>query len=846
MTDLFYTILNMSISASVLILAVLLLRLLFRKAPKWITVLLWGLVAVRLICPFALETPFSLMPKNEWITEESTYNEDNQYFDSVPPDRISGDSIIGNDINVEYYESPLEPHIEINRGVSLTFVLNCVWLAGVGIMFVYMLVSYICVYRRIHGAKHFKDNIYTSEAVASPFVFGLIRPRIYLPENMDAISMSYVIAHEEAHLRRFDHLWKPFGFLLLAIHWFNPLIWLGYILLCRDIEMACDERVVRGMNDEERVDYSEALLECSVSRKLITACPLAFGEVGAKERIKTVLSYKKPAFWIVAVAVIACIAVAVCFLTNPQSKADAPDGSYTLEIYYDLDYELTAPLKESNNVKVVIDDLMNVWVYDGEQLMSGGLYKEIKLNAINFDVLFENTAIDIGLVMDLRKDCSASWVMTYTTSENGHHPYLVLVDRNEQVYLAVADYISGTPKRISGVFKLHKNVPEQSVITPDTGKSSLTLEDVITLSAKGTDLTWEDFVPYACRDVGSGLYICRYEIDDIFHLLVGDGKLTGTPMYIRLKLNDGDAYADVTKDDIAAFIREHISVKISVDSSISVPQPVLDYALSILQSHIDTYNGYGESQKAVTRTTYTITEAKIMSISRFNTGTAGLSDACYLYKMECLLKPTETDPANIFLAGGMLLEDGWFKIVQPYFAMYQSWSEGEDTWKPMGVIDELTIATEYGTDEMLAKYGNMYTAALMEMLGSFEGRSRQSITIAEISKDANMVLEDRRYILDENEYTRYILVSITEHSVNEKFTNVRLISMTLGENGMEPDQVHYTFPELTHEKPLLIGVVFYGDMTTYGLMFTDENGNEYGYMVYESGKDGSVCLQQMN
>ena len=315
MTELFYTILNMSISASVLVLVVLLLRLLFRKAPKWVAVLLWGLVAVRLLCPFALETPFSLMPKTEWITEDTSYSDENAYFDNVAPEYITPDPNFADNVNVHYY--PLEPHIEIHRGVNPVFVLNCVWLAGIAVMLVYMFVSYICVYRRINGAKQFKDNIYTSESVSSPFVLGLVRPRIYLPENMDAISMSYVIAHEEAHLRRLDHLWKPIGFLLLAVHWFNPLIWIGYILLCRDIEMACDERVVRSMNDEERVDYSEALLECSVSRKMITACPLAFGEVGAKQRIMSVLNYKKPAFWIILLAVIACIVTAVCFLTNP-------------------------------------------------------------------------------------------------------------------------------------------------------------------------------------------------------------------------------------------------------------------------------------------------------------------------------------------------------------------------------------------------------------------------------------------------------------------------------------------------------------------------------------------------
>lgn len=317
MIGLFYPVANMSISAGILVLVILLLRLLFRGAPKWVTVLLWGLVAIRLVCPFALETSFSLMPKTEWITEDTSYSEENTYFDSVSPEDLSADTNVVEDDVVYYYYQVIDPQIEINRGVSLPFVLNCIWLAGVAAMLVYMLVSYIIVMRRVCGAAQLRGNIYTNEFVTSPFVCGLIRPRIYLPQNMDAASMRYVVAHEEAHLHRLDHLWKPMGFLLLAVHWFNPLMWLGYILFCRDLEFACDQRVVRNMDVGARADYSETLLMCSTDRRTISACPLAFGEVGVKERIKSVLRYKKPRIWIIAAALVVCGAAAVCFLTNP-------------------------------------------------------------------------------------------------------------------------------------------------------------------------------------------------------------------------------------------------------------------------------------------------------------------------------------------------------------------------------------------------------------------------------------------------------------------------------------------------------------------------------------------------
>lgn len=323
MTELFLKIVNMSITASILVFLVLVLRLLLKKAPKWVNVLLWGLVAIRLMCPFAVESPFSLMPKTDWITQETSPKND-LYLNSVP-DSIPAFvfSSLGKDITVTYY--PTDPKIEIHTGVNASFLFSCVWLGGMTVMLLYLVFSYFHIFRRIRSAKLFQDNIYTGDSVASPFVFGVIKPRICLSEAMDAVSMSYVIAHEQAHICRRDHWWKPLGFLLLTVHWFNPVMWIAYIWLCRDIEMACDEKVVRDMGEIERADYSEALLECSIKRSMISACPLAFGEVGVKQRIKSVLNYRKPAFWSVVVAVIACIAVAVCFLTNPMVKITPAD-----------------------------------------------------------------------------------------------------------------------------------------------------------------------------------------------------------------------------------------------------------------------------------------------------------------------------------------------------------------------------------------------------------------------------------------------------------------------------------------------------------------------------------------
>ena len=326
MSELFLKIVNMSISASWLVLAVLLLRLVLKKAPKWVSVLLWGFVAFRLICPVSVESAFSLIPSTETIPEQVIAGPSFDVQTGIPQIDVPVNDYIGD----HYYEGVTVP---ANNGFQVVTVLTIVWLVGIVAMLLYTAVSYFLLRRRVATAVLFRNNIYQSENVDSPFVLGIIKPKIYLPFQMDGKNLEHVIAHEESHIRRKDHWWKPFGFVLLALHWFNPLMWLGYILLCRDIELACDEKVIKEMDNENRADYTQALVACSVNRRSIAACPLAFGEVGVKERVKSVMNYKKPAFWIIIAAIVTCIAVAVCFLTNPKEENDpnlAEDGYYLL------------------------------------------------------------------------------------------------------------------------------------------------------------------------------------------------------------------------------------------------------------------------------------------------------------------------------------------------------------------------------------------------------------------------------------------------------------------------------------------------------------------------------------
>lgn len=333
MNELFLKIINMSISASWLILAVLILRLVLKKAPKWVNVLLWGIVAVRLICPFSFESALSLIPSAETFPEKIISGPSFDVQTGITPI----DNRINDYLGDRYFEGVTVP---ANNGNTIMTILTIVWIIGILLLATYTIISYQRLNRKVDTAVHYKDNIFQSENVSSPFVLGIINPRIYLPFSMNEQDLEHVVAHEQAHIRRKDHWWKPLGFFLLTIHWFNPLMWLAYVLLCRDIELACDEKVIKGLSNEQRADYTQALVACSVNRRMIAACPLAFGEVGVKERVKSVMNYKKPAFWIIILAVIACVIVAVCFLTNPKQdrytlRIVVPAGSQEEFVYTD-------------------------------------------------------------------------------------------------------------------------------------------------------------------------------------------------------------------------------------------------------------------------------------------------------------------------------------------------------------------------------------------------------------------------------------------------------------------------------------------------------------------------------
>ena len=313
MDDVFLKLVNLSISASWLILAVLVLRVVLKKAPKWVMPLLWGVVALRLVCLFSIESALSLIPSAETIPSEiETETREPVLYEQATLDIVTNPTL-PSAAEVPVGVSRQQAQVDFN-------IYSVLWLAGMAALLVHALVSAGKLKRKLATAILLRDNIYESEFVDSPFVFGVVKPNIYLPMHMDEGTAAYVIAHECAHLARRDHWWKVLGYLVLALHWFNPLVWVAYILFCRDIELACDEKVVKGLDGAARADYSQALLSCAAPKRAVAACPLAFGEGNIKTRVKSALHYKKPAFWVAAAAVLAVVIVAVCFLTNPRSE----------------------------------------------------------------------------------------------------------------------------------------------------------------------------------------------------------------------------------------------------------------------------------------------------------------------------------------------------------------------------------------------------------------------------------------------------------------------------------------------------------------------------------------------
>ncbi len=518
MSDLFLHLVNGSINAGWLVLVILLLRLVLKRSPKWVRPALWGLVELRLLLPVSIESPWSLLPSAETVPLDIAQ--------LGAPAIHSGLEAVNAAVNPVLAQFRPDPAASANPLQVLLPILALVWALGAAAMLGYAMISYLLLQRRVATAVRIRDNVYESERVETPFVLGLIHPRILLPMGLAPEDAEMIVAHEAAHIRRRDHWWKLLAFCLLAVYWFHPLLWLAYWLLGRDLELACDEAVIRNFNAAQRADYSQVLLQCSASHRHLAACPLAFGEVGVKQRVKAVLHYKKPAFWLLLAALLAGIVTAVCFLTNPPSPVP-------LE-------QLTPEAAEVWNVPAETGYALSV----GELDELSGWLKSLRL----------------GGVMDSYQGFTPLYTMTITAAgervtcsvfdTEGTHAGLLY----DGVYYRIedADFIAYLIATAQGQAR------SESVEVPpaeETALRTMTLDDVRALSEKGEALTWGDLEGFAYTETGSGLYIRIFEVAGGYTLSVGGGspKAEEQPLYANFTAGEA-AYIDLRTGDLEAFL----------------------------------------------------------------------------------------------------------------------------------------------------------------------------------------------------------------------------------------------------------------------------------------------------
>ena len=707
----FYTffpkILNMSLTASVAIIFVMLLRLLLKKAPKVISYALWGVVLVRLLCPVSFESGISLFGLFETPTVDAT-------------DRTSMvEYIPSNIVHTEYPEVVLpvpgigdtitealpkgEEQLRADPLEGPIFIATYVWWGGILVMAIYGIVTWLQLRRRLVTASPLRENIYLADDIDSPFVMGLVRPKIYLPSEMEQREQSYIILHEQYHIRRLDHIVKALAFVALCIHWFNPLVWVAFILSGKDMEMSCDEAVVLKLGTEIRADYTASLLSLATGKRIIAGMPLAFGEGNTKGRIKNLANWKKPTFWVVLISVISCVVLAICLLTNPtgfkyngsttpiisatyfdfragvegstalnpaqiselvsrleevkntkksdkfggltpgyQISAHLEDGSYirisgyslsdnemvdiewndvryvvsdsefqdylsricagddtvqalgtflinqpygVVQVTYESPHYSFSMVAQENTPEYFIDENLHLYsVKEHSEYPDWtdlGVLTEISLTKDNFDDLFGSNSGDGWHIREsasaIRKNTKKAWTVIY----NQDVLYYILQQKNGELYLAYGYYDysekddpGSDDTNLRWLYLLARK---------DTEKPSLSLNDIIILSQKGNELNWSDFEEFEYIETGFGLYIRRYEINDLFHFSIGGAGPNSEPMYMYLGVNgdDPESRIDIREGGVTEFIEAHRNDTPASPAVVMIPTDTKMYGLQV-------------------------------------------------------------------------------------------------------------------------------------------------------------------------------------------------------------------------------------------------------------------------
>ena len=436
MSELFLTIFNTAVTAGWLVLAVLVARLLLKHAPGWAKCALWAIVGLRLIWPFELESILSLVPSAQTLPTAELYD--------YTPEIHTGIYAVNSTINPVFTQTFLSgPQNSVNPLQVAVFIASVVWVIGMIVMAGYALISYLRLRHRVSVSIPAGEGVYLCDTISSPFILGLMKPKIYLPSDLPQEQWDAILSHERAHLARRDHWWKPLGFALLTVFWFHPLLWFAYVLLCRDVELACDEKVIQSLSPEEKQVYSQTLLECSLPRKWITACPLAFGETSVKARIKAVLHYKKPTLWIIIAALVICSVLAVCFLTNPQSNLTG--AVYQVEEQVFRPSLMSYDPHLSGHFRVTGEDILQ---YDYETRYSGvepgwcdvGRLEKMTLTKENFDeALLVHVTLDEKQPMleQIRRNNKNAW-RVIPTEESSMWDGIFLEQKNGELYYLVS------------------------------------------------------------------------------------------------------------------------------------------------------------------------------------------------------------------------------------------------------------------------------------------------------------------------------------------------------------------------------------------------------------------------
>lgn len=524
MSELFLQLLNMSITAGWVVLGVVVLRLCFRRAPKWISVLLWGLVAVRLLLPFSIESALSLLPSGETVPHEILQAEKPAIQSGIP----SVNAVVNPFLQDSFAPAPGN---SVNPMQVVTEIAAWVWIVGVAGMMLYFFVSFFLLKRKLREAVWVEENIWACDGVDTPFLFGVFRPRIYLPSFLAEEDAAFVIAHEKAHLKRKDHLWKPLGFLLLAVYWFHPLLWVGYILLCKDIELACDEKVLRELGEQSKKPYSNALINCSTSRKWISACPLAFGENGVKARVKSALHYKKPTLWILIGAILVTSFAAVWFLTDPPKGGEvipsegASSESVSVETpSSDNETSLRDPNENEEYVEETpLDESIVKWFgwqylayvkditleeYPGKTFYIGGSLEkrwEIRMRDEEEDhLLFRADQIAGAYFMDLNGDGMRELLIWYTYGASNVSAHVGVYD-----IVAMEKYEAGVRDEYS-CWLTEQNGFLYLEVTPCDRETPLSILGTPVLTEKNGEVVIDMVAPVAFGEDGTSLPVGNY------------------------------------------------------------------------------------------------------------------------------------------------------------------------------------------------------------------------------------------------------------------------------------------------------------------------------------------------